>query len=441
MAFIHDYLVRDNVTVRLVRLPELSDANSRLSLELQHASIKTTRYAALSYVWGDMKNPVSVSINGMPFLIGTNLHSALRQLRKNSIRDWLWVDSLCIQQTNSDEKSYQVNQMGIIFSSAEDYWHRIWIYQEVALAKDVVVLCGTQSVSLAIFMATFHAVDICNRLKLQADYGLSTEEVFTSATWAMINESIPNDPVAFTLDRCVPRTGNMEPLHTWVPDWRKIGEKCNTAYAINYGGAFDATRGVETFSYVGCPGEDAQGILRRKGCYVDTITEVLRPSYKEAYERIEAFIPLGEESGSAEDYVWRTIHAQDWYDTINPRTHQSILCLVRQVMRQQAMNMKHLTEEQAEFLDTLGSITYRDVNTADGRLEMGSKGMLGMGHDVIESGDIVSLIWGVKSPIVLQPVDGCQRQGHTFKGDAYVDGIMHGEFLKTDPARRDFVIY
>ncbi|KAF4989051.1 hypothetical protein FGRMN_9381 [Fusarium graminum] len=645
MAFIYDYLVRDNATVRLVRFQESSDADSRLSLELQHASIKTTKYAALSYVWGGMKELVSISINGMTFRIGTNLHSALRQLRENGMRDWLWVDSLCIQQTDIAEKNHQVKQMGTIFSSAErvysflghgnraadmvmnfiarvgpravavdigevsgdeedisdfirnyyqiqqnqgivinqgldtqdgqlsargsfiidllndpglqdqadddktlitgiedlmhrDYWHRIWINQEVALAKDVIVLCGTQTIALKLLVATFHAVDICNRyfrfiapstyqftkalhsnfrislplktrrlhlqdreitlagllfwnihardrplysatdprdiifallgvitdnhrLNILPDYGLSTEEVFTSATRAMINESIPDGPMAFTLDRCVPRTGNMELLPTWVPDWRRIGEKCNTVDSINYDGAFDATRGVETFPYICCPGDDSKGILRREGWYVDTITEVLRPSHLELYERIEAFIPLGRESGPAEDYIWRTMHAQQWYDTINPQTEQSILCIVRQIMRQQIIDTKHLTREQKEFLDTLGSIRYREMNTAVTRLELGielliqqsqnigrnrtlfktAKGMLGMGHDVIEPGDVVSLIWGVRSPIVLRSVDGCQEQGYTFKGDAYVDGIMHGEFLKTKPAHQDLVIY
>lgn len=45
---------------------------------------------------------------------------------------------------------------------------------------------------------------------------------------------------------------------------------------------------------------------------------------------------------------------------------------------------------------------------------------------------------GVHSPIVLR-----QRRegGFTFAGDAYVDGIMQGEFFHTLPNEQEFVIY
>ncbi|KAH6695661.1 heterokaryon incompatibility protein-domain-containing protein [Plectosphaerella plurivora] len=69
------------------------------------------------------------------------------------------------------------------------------------------------------------------------------------------------------------------------------------------------------------------------------------------------------------------------------------------------------------------------------------KGMFGAGRDVIQPGDIVTLIRGVGSPIVLQPLSsetGDER--FWFKGDAYVDGIMWGEFLETKPSEKVFHI-
>lgn len=69
------------------------------------------------------------------------------------------------------------------------------------------------------------------------------------------------------------------------------------------------------------------------------------------------------------------------------------------------------------------------------------KGMFGLGHVAVRSGDVVTLLWGFKSPIILRPRDESEGGGYTFVGDAYVDGIMYGEFLETSPAHEDFEIY
>ena len=67
-----------------------------------------------------------------------------------------------------------------------------------------------------------------------------------------------------------------------------------------------------------------------------------------------------------------------------------------------------------------------------------AKGMLGLGHVGVQIGDVLTLIWGVEAPIVLRERDG---GGFYFRGDAYVDGIMRGEFLMTEPAQEEFYIY
>lgn len=64
--------------------------------------------------------------------------------------------------------------------------------------------------------------------------------------------------------------------------------------------------------------------------------------------------------------------------------------------------------------------------------------MLGLGHKSVQAGDTVTLLLGVHSPIVLR--SRCEG-GFTFVGDAYMDGIMQGEFLQTNPVEQEFVIY
>lgn len=70
-----------------------------------------------------------------------------------------------------------------------------------------------------------------------------------------------------------------------------------------------------------------------------------------------------------------------------------------------------------------------------------TKGMFGLGHTAIQPGDTVSLLWGIRSPIILRPRDDEAGGGFTFVGDAYIDKIMYSEFLKTAPAHKDFEIY
>lgn len=67
--------------------------------------------------------------------------------------------------------------------------------------------------------------------------------------------------------------------------------------------------------------------------------------------------------------------------------------------------------------------------------------MFGWGHMTIRAGDIVVLLNRAKSPIILRPRDDASGGGFTFMGDAYVHGIMEGEFLRTLPVYEEFKIY
>lgn len=115
---IYRHLRRDNSQTRLVRVLQTSPHDIHLSLELRHEFIEDGTYSALSYAWGDASEEEYILVNRVLFRIRKNLYQALLQLRDNGIRDWLWIDTLCIQQKNVDEKSYQIGLMGIIFSNA-----------------------------------------------------------------------------------------------------------------------------------------------------------------------------------------------------------------------------------------------------------------------------------------------------------------------------------
>ncbi|KAI1201375.1 HET-domain-containing protein [Nemania serpens] len=78
------------------------------------------RYEALSYVWGDPSNPQHIFFDGdVPFPVTRNLYAALRSLRLPHGGRRLWIDALCIDQGNYEEKNVQLGLMKRVYQQAE----------------------------------------------------------------------------------------------------------------------------------------------------------------------------------------------------------------------------------------------------------------------------------------------------------------------------------
>jgi hypothetical protein len=72
-------------------------------------------YETLSYVWEGEPGFAEISLNGQSRQITTNLFLALCRLRKRHQERTLWIDALCIDQSNNAEKSHQVGLMREIY--------------------------------------------------------------------------------------------------------------------------------------------------------------------------------------------------------------------------------------------------------------------------------------------------------------------------------------
>jgi len=86
---------------------------------------KTPQYDALSYTWADENgnNAFSEGIFLGPewlyFPVTVNCSAALRRLRHRRLqRRRVWIDSICIDQHNVQERTHQVGLMSIIYSTA-----------------------------------------------------------------------------------------------------------------------------------------------------------------------------------------------------------------------------------------------------------------------------------------------------------------------------------
>ncbi|EMR89263.1 putative heterokaryon incompatibility protein [Botrytis cinerea BcDW1] len=112
-SHIYTTIFRDEVRL-LKLLPNVSGVdNAAIKCDTYVVSLSTRpQYEALSYVWGGQGTEKdTIWIAGTKFEVTKNLHNALCNLRlRNSVRT-LWIDQICINQDDPDEKSWQVQMM------------------------------------------------------------------------------------------------------------------------------------------------------------------------------------------------------------------------------------------------------------------------------------------------------------------------------------------
>ncbi|APA12120.1 hypothetical protein sscle_09g068900 [Sclerotinia sclerotiorum 1980 UF-70] len=183
-------LLRSNKQIRLLRLEQSSsdcdDYCFSLSVHEFHDGVRPP-YIAISYTWGDTVPLLPIVVNGKKMRVRLNCWYSLWQIRHHGFTDYLWIDSLCINQDNNEEKNFQVAIMGSVYESAlwvascigtgetisvmepglmsdgEEaklarmrlrenfdqipYFDRVWIKQEIILARDITIFYGLKKIS------------------------------------------------------------------------------------------------------------------------------------------------------------------------------------------------------------------------------------------------------------------------------------------------------
>ncbi|CAG9986521.1 unnamed protein product [Clonostachys byssicola] len=87
---------------------------------LRHESLSNPPpYKALSYVWGDPTAHHEIKLNDGRFAINSNLKTALKYLRFED-EEAIWIDAICINQNDDQEKSRQIAAMSQIYRGANE---------------------------------------------------------------------------------------------------------------------------------------------------------------------------------------------------------------------------------------------------------------------------------------------------------------------------------
>lgn len=196
--------------IRLLDLQGFDDYDS-LVCSVQHTplDIASGTYTAISYTWnekeriwyGKLQEPScqTIVIDGLVISVSGKVAAILALMQKAG-RSLIWIDSICINQSDTEEKSLQVKFMGDIYASAfevsailgspdkatdsffdaaneytqesditlttdldfghvrihlNEYWHRAWIFQELSLARKIFLYCGSRCTSYDAFMMLY----------------------------------------------------------------------------------------------------------------------------------------------------------------------------------------------------------------------------------------------------------------------------------------------
>ena len=104
-----------------LRFADPLESNLReISLDTNSSSVPS--YEALSYVWGAPTGDRPITCDGKLLQVTPNCESALRHLREEHYPRTLWIDSICIDQSDDKdslvERDAQVAMMGEIYNRA-----------------------------------------------------------------------------------------------------------------------------------------------------------------------------------------------------------------------------------------------------------------------------------------------------------------------------------
>ncbi|KAH7071864.1 heterokaryon incompatibility protein-domain-containing protein [Paraphoma chrysanthemicola] len=195
--------------IRLLTLQPNAEDDA-ICVTLEHVGLDEAddTYDAVSYTWGPEMPQHPIWIGEEYLMLRENIWRFLRHSSKNGFKTQrLWIDFICINQADTFEKSGQVSMMSEIFSKASrvyiwlgqaselspigtkyalwrsrtdkpypriylshflieehhgdevekdcmrivfnDYWSRLWVIQEVVLAKEALIILGSDVIELS----------------------------------------------------------------------------------------------------------------------------------------------------------------------------------------------------------------------------------------------------------------------------------------------------
>ncbi|CAH0045103.1 unnamed protein product [Clonostachys solani] len=218
---------------------DIGDELEPITCSLQVARPGTS-YSAISYMWGTGTGSLPIQVDEQTFLVSEKLWWGLWHLRRprgvggerwQGPQGPFWIDAICINQADVIERNQQVAIMGDIYTGADhvyiwfgrdtaggglfnmlsdlqilvqdhktnnalpglalffenDYWRRVWIVQELILARDVLIVYGFHVVPWKVLE------DVFRLLEAKAEFSWSSHPLLTSPAAKIIELRMRRD--------------------------------------------------------------------------------------------------------------------------------------------------------------------------------------------------------------------------------------------------------
>ncbi|RYP04616.1 hypothetical protein DL764_004353 [Monosporascus ibericus] len=174
--------IRKNREIRLLRILSSATGSSKdWGYELVHTSLCTAPpFEAISYTWGSPEKTHQVLIDGLPFMVSEKVYRLLAAVGSLTRTGYVWIDSICINQTDAVEKSSQIVLMREIYGRASVViaWLGETDESLAAAAREMVAEFAEQFRS-----ATGNAVEFYLRYVLIPDGRLPALQAFLNNPW------------------------------------------------------------------------------------------------------------------------------------------------------------------------------------------------------------------------------------------------------------------
>ena len=197
-AYVYKPLRTNPATIRLLKIHgEVSLYDEPIFCEIRHVRLDSAmeyKYTGLSYVWGEPIFDQTIYCDGCSLKVTRHLHEAIQRLRSRGV-SWVWIDAICIDQSNIAERNAQVSIMGRIFKQTQVTYAYLGKIEEE----------GEQVAALTIRLAF---LDYLLRGRSRRDLQLLRD---TDDDDVVLKEAWENHPCASERER------------TWFGQWRDYG--------------------------------------------------------------------------------------------------------------------------------------------------------------------------------------------------------------------------
>ncbi|KAL7793758.1 heterokaryon incompatibility protein domain-containing protein [Trichoderma ceciliae] len=167
----------DSRSIRAIQLHGATSPSDDIYFDLIVVSLDApSSYEAISYTWSGQALDRPTYANGQEYRVTKNAEDIMRRLRPNKSGEFinLWIDAVCINQKDNDEKAAQVQLMFEVYANAQRV--NIWLGQ------------GTKSTALALKWLGWYSWSFATVWELQVRFAraiTSTNTIFIRLLFGM----------------------------------------------------------------------------------------------------------------------------------------------------------------------------------------------------------------------------------------------------------------